>query len=220
MAAVFWGVQVEPKEQHSMNRTRVIVFAASAAFGLATVAACGGGNGGQAPAAGGGQAQPTSQPTDPNEVKLTATTVGALGQVVTDAAGMTLYRFDGDTANPPASNCDGPCSQTWPPELATSSTATLDGIDQSVVGVILRKDGTKQLTINGWAVYRYAKDTAPGDAKGQGLQQKWFAVTPQGKKAAGAPTTGGGAAGSGAPSSTKQASPTTSVDPGAGGYGY
>jgi predicted lipoprotein with Yx(FWY)xxD motif len=198
-----------------MNRTRVIVLAASAAFGLATVAACGG-NG--APAAGGNQpAQPpTSQPADPNQVKLTATTVGQLGQVVTDAAGMTLYRFDGDTANPPASNCNDQCARTWPPELATSSTATLDGIDQSVVGVILRKDGTKQLTINGWAVYRYAKDTAPGDARGQGLQQKWFAVTPQGKKAAGAPTAGG----SGASTSTTAGVPTTSTDAGSGGYGY
>lgn len=200
-----------------MNRTRVIVLAASAAFGLATVAACGG-NGEQAAAGGNPPAQQqTSQATDPNQVKLTATTVGQLGQVVTDAAGMTLYRFDGDTANPPASNCVDKCAQTWPPELATSSTAALDGIDQSVVGVILRKDGTKQLTINGWAVYRYSKDTAPGDAKGQGLQQKWFAVTPQGKKAAGAPTAGGG---SSAPSSTKQAAPTTSIDPGAGGTGY
>jgi predicted lipoprotein with Yx(FWY)xxD motif len=202
-----------------MNRMRVIVLAATAAFGLATVAACGG-NGAQAPAAGGAPAQPTSQQTDPNQVKLTATTVGQLGQVVTDAAGMTLYRFDGDTANPPASNCDGKCAQTWPPELATSSTATLDGVDQSVVGVILRKDDTKQITINGWAVYRYSKDTAPGDAKGQGLMQKWYAVTPQGKKAAGAPTSGGT---SGAPgtSSTKGAAPTTTTpDLGAGTTGY
>ena len=205
-----------------MNRTRVIVLAASAALGLATVAACGG-NGIQTSAAGGQQTQPTSQPqTDPNQVKLTATTVGQLGQVVTDAAGMTLYRFDGDTANPPASNCNDKCAQTWPPELATSSTATLDGIDQSVVGVILRKDGTKQLTINGWAVYRYSKDTAPGEAKGQGLMQKWFAVTPQGKKAAGAATGGAGTSSGAAPSSsTKQAAPTTSADSGAGGgYGY
>lgn len=198
-----------------MNRTRVIVLATAAAFGLATVAACGG-NGAQTPAAGGGQPQqPTGQPTDPNQVKLTATTVGQLGQVVTDATGMTLYRFDGDTANPPASNCYDKCAQTWPPELAKSSTATLDGIDQSAVGVILRKDGTKQITINGWAVYRYAKDAAPGDAKGQGLMQKWFAVTPQGKKAAGAPASGGAATSS----ATKSAAPTTSsVDAGAGGY--
>ncbi|GAA3431327.1 hypothetical protein [Kutzneria kofuensis] len=199
-----------------MNRTRVLVLATSAAFGLATVVACGG-NATQS--AGGPPAQPTTQQqTDPNQVKLTATTVGQLGQVVTDAAGMTLYRFEGDSSNPPASHCNDKCAKDWPPALATSSTATLDGIDQSLVGVILRADGTKQLTINGWAVYRYAKDAAPGDAKGQGVMQKWYAITPQGKKAAGAPVTGAG--GTQPTSSTKQQSPTTSIDPGAGGYGY
>ena len=197
-----------------MNRTRILVLATSAALGLTTLAACGGTQQAAAPPA----QQTAQQPPDPNQVKLIATTVGQLGQVVTDAAGMTLYRFDSDTANPPVSNCYDKCATTWPPELATSTTATLDGIDQSAVGVILRKDGTKQITINGWAVYRYAQDKAPGDAKGQGLMQKWFAVTPQGKKAAGAPATGG----AGAPSSSakKEPSPTTSVDPGAGGYGY
>lgn len=197
-----------------MNRTRILVLATSAALGLTTVAACGGGQETAAPPA---QQQTNQQPPDPNQVKLIATTVGQLGQVVTDAAGMTLYRFDSDSANPPVSNCNDKCADTWPPELATSSTATLDGIDQSAVGVILRKDGTKQITINGWAVYRYKQDKAPGDAKGQGLMQKWFAVTPQGKKAAGAPATGGASAPAG---SATKASPTTSIDPGAGGYGY
>jgi hypothetical protein len=30
---------------------------------------------------------------------------------------------------------------------------------------------------------RYARDTAPGDAKGQGVRGTWFAATPRGKKA-------------------------------------
>jgi predicted lipoprotein with Yx(FWY)xxD motif len=199
-----------------MNRTRVMVLTACAAFGLATVAACGGA-GNQQPPAGAAQQPSTGQAApDPNEVRLTATTVGQLGQVVTDGAGMTLYRFDGDTANPPASNCNDKCATTWPPELATSSTATLDGIDQSVVGVILRKDGKKQITINGWAVYRYAKDAAPGDAKGQGLMQKWFAVTPQGKKAAGAPT----GAGAGTKPSGSAPATTSAGAAAGGGTGY
>jgi predicted lipoprotein with Yx(FWY)xxD motif len=197
-----------------MNRTRILVLATSAALGLTTVAACAGGEQNAAPPA---QQQTNQQPPDPNQVKLIATNVGQLGQVVTDAAGMTLYRFDNDSASPPVSNCNDKCADTWPPELATSSTATLDGIDQSAVGVILRKDGTKQITINGWAVYRYKQDKAPGDAKGQGLMQKWFAITPQGKKAAGAPASGG--ANTQGSSATKVA-PTTSIDPGAGGYGY
>ncbi|AHH99851.1 hypothetical protein GCM10010174_44580 [Kutzneria viridogrisea] len=193
-----------------MNRTRAAVFAVSAAFGLATVAACGGGSSTAAnqPVA---QQQPTQQAA--GGLKLTATTVGALGQVVTDAGGMTLYRFDKDTAKPPVSNCEAACATQWPPLIATSPTATLDGVEQSVVGTVARKDGSKQITINGWPVYRFAKDAAAGDAKGQGVGGTWFAVTPQGKKASGAPVSAAPGAGS-APTSSSQSSGGT------GGYGY
>lgn len=194
-----------------MNRIRAVVFAASTAFGLATVAACGG-------AANNTATQPpapqTSQAPAAAGLKLTATTVGALGQVVTDAGGMTLYRFDKDTAKPPASNCEGTCATTWPPMLATSSTATLDGVDQSVVGTVARKDGSKQITISGWPVYRFAKDTAPGDAKGQGTGGTWYAITPQGKKASGGPVSAQPGAGAPAPTTSSAASG------GGGGYGY
>jgi hypothetical protein len=37
--------------------------------------------------------------------------------------------------------------------------------------------------VNGWPVYRYARDVQPGDAKGQGVGLTWYAVTQQGKKA-------------------------------------
>ncbi|MER6984298.1 hypothetical protein ABT317_46965, partial [Streptomyces carpinensis] len=37
-----------------------------------------------------------------------------LGKVLTDSAGMTFYRFDQDTAEPPKSNCDGDCAKAWP----------------------------------------------------------------------------------------------------------
>jgi predicted lipoprotein with Yx(FWY)xxD motif len=174
-----------------MNRTPAIVFAASAAFGLATVAACGGTSSSTNTAADGGAptaSQQTTGASDPNQVKLTATTVGSLGQVVTNGAGMTLYLYTKDTTSPPVSNCDGACAQEWPPLLATSSTATIDGIDQSLIGTLKRADGTKQITINGWAVYTYAKDTGPGDAKGQGVGKVWYAITPRGKKATGGTT--------------------------------
>jgi predicted lipoprotein with Yx(FWY)xxD motif len=196
-----------------MNRTRAVVVAASAAFGLATVAACGGA------ATDTATSPPPSQTTQAPAgaaagLKLTATTVGALGQVVTDAGGMTLYRFDSDTAKPPASNCEGTCATAWPPMMAASNTATLDGVDQSVVGTVARKDGSKQITISGWPVYRFAKDTAPGDAKGQGTDGKWYAVTPQGKKASGGPVSAAPGAGAPAPATSSAASG------GGGGYGY
>ncbi|WP_329126501.1 SCO0930 family lipoprotein [Streptomyces sp. NBC_01465] len=109
-----------------------------------------------------------------------------LGKVVTDSAGFTLYRFDKDTASPPKSNCDGDCAKVWPPVPAGSVTAAA-GTDASVIGEVVRTDGSKQLTLGGWPMYRFAKDTKPGDANGQGVGGTWFASAPDGKKAAAAP---------------------------------
>ena len=106
-----------------------------------------------------------------------------LGKVVTDSEGHTLYRFDKDTAEPPKSNCDGACATTWPVASADGAAAA-PGVDKSLLGEVTRSDGSKQLTIDGWPMYRYAKDTKAGDAKGQGVGGTWYAAAPDGKKAA------------------------------------
>ncbi|MFD7713997.1 SCO0930 family lipoprotein [Streptomyces sp. NPDC059785] len=108
-----------------------------------------------------------------------------LGEVVTDSAGFTLYRFDKDTAEPPKTNCEGDCAKAWPPVPADGATAAA-GVDKSLLGEVTRADGTKQLTIAGWPMYRYAKDTKAGDTKGQAVGGTWYASAPDGKKAAAA----------------------------------
>ncbi|MEV7103778.1 SCO0930 family lipoprotein [Streptomyces atroolivaceus] len=106
-----------------------------------------------------------------------------LGKVLTDSEGFTLYRFDKDTAEPPASNCEGDCAKAWPAVPAQNAKAAA-GADASLIGEVTRTDGTKQLTVAGWPMYRYAEDTGPGDANGQGVGGTWFAAAPDGKKAA------------------------------------
>ncbi len=54
-----------------------------------------------------------------------------LGDVLTDGSGLTLYRFDKDTANPPKSNCADDCATTWPPVPAEDATAGA-GIDKAL----------------------------------------------------------------------------------------
>ncbi|WP_405652328.1 SCO0930 family lipoprotein [Streptomyces sp. RK9] len=112
-----------------------------------------------------------------------------LGKVVTDSAGFTLYRFDKDTAEPPKSTCDGACETAWPVVAAKGAKAA-PGVDKSLLGEVTRSDGSKQLTIDGWPMYRFAKDTKPGDAKGQGVGGTWYAAAPDGKKAAPAADSG------------------------------
>ncbi|MFD3659521.1 SCO0930 family lipoprotein [Streptomyces sp. NPDC058659] len=129
-----------------------------------------------------------------------------LGPVVADGKGFTLYRFDNDTAGPSTSACAGDCAKTWPPVPAGSTQP--GGVDGSRVGSFQRADGVRQLTIAGWPVYRFAKDTAPGQTNGQGVGGTWFAVTPDGKKA-GAPQPGTAAPGTAAPGSTAPGSGET-----------
>ncbi|MFD3698644.1 SCO0930 family lipoprotein [Streptomyces sp. NPDC058646] len=148
--------------------------------------------GSQAPAA---DAGPGAQPAG----QLAVAADEKLGPVLTDSAGLTLYRFDNDTAEPPKSNCDGDCAKTWPVVAAGDATASA-GMDPALLGEVVRSDGTKQLTVAGWPAYRFAKDTKAGDVNGQGVGGVWFAFAPDGKKAAkaAAAPAGGGAAGTGA----------------------
>src|SRR5438552_1747214 len=165
-----------------MTRTRAAVLTAAAVLGVVGLSACSAyttrsGTASQpAPAT---TTQQAPEPAGANGTQLIAAQVGNLGTVVTDGKGFTLYRFEKDSNKPAASNCDATCAAQWPPVLVTDATIEVAGVDKSLVGTVTRKDGSKQVTIGSWPVYRYAKDSAPGEAKGQGVGGIWFAVTPQ-----------------------------------------
>ena len=199
-----------------MIRTRPAILVAGAAAVLLTLSACSGGDYGSGVA-------PANQPQSANQevsqaggVKLAVAQVGNLGQVVTDQNGLTLYRFDKDKAKPSASSCKDACAETWPPALGDSANLQLQGVDAALVGAVTRADGTKQLTLNGWPLYTYAKDTAAGEAKGQGVGKTWFAVTPQGKKAQAVSSAAPGAVSGSAPGAVS--SPAPDAGYGSGGY--
>jgi predicted lipoprotein with Yx(FWY)xxD motif len=160
----------------------------SAAQNVGATTAVGDGNGAGATASTGtgngygADGQSTTSPGDPAGA-LAVSDNPDLGKVLTDSSGLTHYRFDSDTADPPKSNCDGTCATAWPPVPAGDATAGT-GVDKAVLGEVTRADGTKQLTVGGWPVYRYAKDVNAGDVNGQGVGGKWYALAPTGKKAA------------------------------------
>jgi len=165
----------------TLRRLPVLAAAAAVTLGLS---ACSGASGAttefQAP-------EPVADPaaaTSEVGTVLTANSTVQLGTVVVDGQGYTLYRFDKDTTKPPTSNCSGECAQKWPPVLATPGTPlTVEGVPQDAVGTINRSDGSIQLTLGGWPVYRYSGDTKPGATTGQGVGGTWAAVTPDGGKA-------------------------------------
>lgn len=111
-------------------------------------------------------------------------TQSSVGTILADGSGRSLYRFDEDTAAPSASNCADTCASNWPPvTVQRGSAVEVQGVSRSDVGSVRRGDGTWQVTVGGWPVYRYALDQNAGDVKGQGVGGTWFAVTPTGTKA-------------------------------------
>ncbi len=126
---------------------------------------------------------PESITSGSKTVELNATENDEIGTYVADGAGRTLYRFDEDDNKPPKATCNGDCAKTWPPLLITSPGKIFPkGLDPKTLGYVERADNTCQVTINGWPVYYFAKDTEPGDIKGQGVGGTWFAVAPDGGK--------------------------------------
>jgi predicted lipoprotein with Yx(FWY)xxD motif len=155
------------------------VVSVSAVAGLALLTGCGGGQPAtSAPIA------PAAAVQQQQKVSVNAAEVAGLGNVLTDQGGKTLYLFTKDSTNPPKSTCVDKCADAWPPLMATSDADVLvTGIDRELVGTVARPDGNLQVTVNNWPVYMYSGDTGPGQANGQGLQDAWYAITQEGKKA-------------------------------------
>jgi predicted lipoprotein with Yx(FWY)xxD motif len=101
-----------------------------------------------------------------------------LGMILVDGEGMTLYRFDNDTAG--VSNCSGGCLTAWPPLLTEFEPVALEGVNGEI-GTITRSDGTMQVTVNGFPLYYWQNDEAAGDANGQGVNNIWWVVDADGE---------------------------------------
>ena len=100
-----------------------------------------------------------------------------LGTILVDGDGLTLYLFVPDDQGP--STCEGDCLAAWP-ALAGPATAG-EGADEALLGTAARADdGTDQVTYNGWPLYYFAQDSAPGDVNGQGVGDNWYVVDPTG----------------------------------------
>lgn len=145
-----------------------------------------------APATAAPTTAPTTAPTEAPVADGASVTVAqtALGSILTDGQGMTLYVFLPDNAS--ASTCYEGCAAAWPPLLSDAAPSVGAGLEAAAFGSSARTDGGTQVTFNGWPLYYFASDAAPGDVSGQGLNDVWFVVGPDGT-AIGAPAAGGAA---------------------------
>lgn len=101
------------------------------------------------------------------------------GKILTDADGRALYGFTKDTEG--TSTCYDKCEEAWPPLLTEDAPTALDDVDAAQLKTVDREDGSKQVAIGKWPLYHFASDSAAGDTKGQGVNNVWFLVSPDGK---------------------------------------
>lgn len=73
----------------------------------------------------------------------------AIGSVLVDSAGHTVYELAGNTAA--HQTCTGSCQAIWPPVIAHGS----------------------QVVVNGHPAFTFLRDTSPGQTAGQGVQDQW-----------------------------------------------
>jgi predicted lipoprotein with Yx(FWY)xxD motif len=106
-----------------------------------------------------------------NSVATTANT--ALGEILVDGKGMTLYMFTKDTQG--ASVCKGACETNWPIFYAGNLQVS-GNLKAADFTTITRDDGTKQTAYRGMPLYYWVKDLKPGDTTGQGVGSVWYVL--------------------------------------------
>lgn len=174
-----------------MSQRRSMVLGAALA---ALLVACGGGDTAAEDAAAAAAAEETTsaeeQPASASEEEPSASAeegaraavvavAGAdAGDILVDGEGRSLYRFLNDTQG--ASTCVDACQDNWPILGAAGEPEAGEGADAAALGTLDREDGATQVTYDGWPLYYFAGDAAPGDTNGQGVGDVWYLVGPDG----------------------------------------
>jgi predicted lipoprotein with Yx(FWY)xxD motif len=98
---------------------------------------------------------------------LQAHRVGNFGRVLVDSRHRSLYLLADERGG--TIHCTGSCLGAWPPLLvAAGSPITHSTAVRGTVGHVVR--GSQwQVTFNGYPVYEFAGDSAPGQANGEGI---------------------------------------------------
>ena len=119
------------------------------------------------------------------EYEVKTGSISGLGTVLVDGRGITVYMYATDVRGQP-SRCYDICAVQWPPLVLPSGVTRPvagPGIESRLLGTTTRTDGVTQITYNGWPLYLWPPDRAPGMATGQALTNAgglWYVLSPAG----------------------------------------
>jgi predicted lipoprotein with Yx(FWY)xxD motif len=107
----------------------------------------------------------------------------ALGSILVDGRGRTLYAFERDRNG--VSMCDGACAAYWPPLTGQGLPRAGHGVHRSLLRLTRRTGGAQQVTYAGQPLYTFVGDERAGETAGEGLDDfgaEWYAVAAGGGK--------------------------------------
>jgi predicted lipoprotein with Yx(FWY)xxD motif len=159
---------------------RPLVGAALAATAALAIAACGSSNSSST------QPKSASGGSPKGGTAVATANVNGVGTVLVNGDGRTLYILTSEKGGKLTCTDDNGCTKVWPdtelPHGTTHATAG-PGARASLLGTVKSKDGSLYVTYAGYPLYTYARDTASGQAKGQGIKSfggTWWAISPSG----------------------------------------
>jgi predicted lipoprotein with Yx(FWY)xxD motif len=169
-------------QRQEVHMTSVLPSRLLPALGLLVVAlvvaACGSSSN---DSSGSAAAKPAASTTgDSASVALRTT---ALGKILVDGKGQTLYLFEKDKGT--SSTCNGSCASAWPPLTTSGKPTPAAGVIGAKLGTTKRSDGKSEVTYNGHPLYTYVGDQAPGQTTGQGSDDygaEWYVLSRSGEK--------------------------------------
>lgn len=112
------------------------------------------------------------------------------GQHLVDGEGRAVYLFTADTqaqgdGKKAVSSCYDACAEAWPPVLSEAEPQAEGAAESELLGRVERKDGSMQVTYDGWPLYYFIQDQETGQAVGQHIKSfggEWYLLRADGEK--------------------------------------
>ena len=122
----------------------------------------------------------------------------ALGSVLVDVRGRTLYLFEKDRNG--VSACDTACMKYWPVLTSRGTPRAGRGVHQSLLRATAPRNGRSQVIYAGHPLYTFIGDKRAGQTTGEGLTNfggGWYVLTASGRRIEQAKSASGSSSSSG-----------------------
>jgi predicted lipoprotein with Yx(FWY)xxD motif len=128
----------------------------------------------------------TKEKAAPAAAKGTTITLGdsEFGTMLFGSNDQAIYIFENDSKGKTV--CYGECAAAWPPVFTKGEPRAGEGVRQSLLGTVKRRDGRLQVTYAGQPLYFYAHE-GPGEVRCHNVDLNggfWWVVGPDGTRRA------------------------------------